>query len=424
MYLRLKTLILLGLLAAIVSACGTSAPQQSSAPTAAPAAEPTAAPAAEPTAAPAAAEPTAAPAENLEPIRIGLSAPMTGPNASIGEGAEMGVRLAIEDLGGNINGRPIELFVVDDKCAPADAVTVVRRLIDEDQVHAIIGPLCSGATLAALPIVEEGQVPQLSVTSSSPAIYDEIGEGRNEWGFRLNLDDLIIAKTFASYMAQESSKIFFVAQNNDFGRGAVEAYEAVLPEFNIEIVGTEYYDEGTTDFRPILTKIKQSGADSIMTIMVEYDSVPFFRQLKETGITDLNIYTRSGVTSPLFLEMTTDDPSLGEGALSASYWTSGLDPDAEQRFAERWGTPATVHRMMSYYGMKLVMADAIKRVLDSGNELTPSAVQEALKATNLAATPIGDISFDEHHQAYPFLTIDTIKDGKISLLATMPGVRR
>jgi len=264
---------------------------------------------------------------------------MTGPQSAVGEGAEMGVRLAIEDLGNAINGHPIELYVVDDKCTPTDAVTAVRRLIDEDKVHAIIGPLCSGAALAALPIVAEGKVPQLSVTASAPAIYDEIGVGRNEWAFRLNPDDLIIAKTFASYMAKESSKLFFIGQNNDFGRGAAESYQDVLPEFNVEIVGTEFFDEGTTDFRPILSKIKQSGADSIMTIMVEADSVPFFRQLKEAGMTDLKIYTRSGVISPLFLEMTADDPTLGEGALSASYWTSGLDPDAEVRFAARLGYP-------------------------------------------------------------------------------------
>jgi branched-chain amino acid transport system substrate-binding protein len=381
-----------------------------------------------PTAQPGAAAPegaTQAPAASEQkPIKIGLSTPLTGPSSSVGEGFDMGVTLAIEDLGGQIAGRKIELYKADNKCAPADAVTAVRRLIDEDQVDAIIGSSCSGATLAALPIIQEGQIVQLSVTSSNPTIYDQLGVGGNEWGFRLNLDDLIIAKTLAAYIAEEQTKsIFLIGQNNDFGRGGVQAYEAELPKVGVTVAGSEFYDDGTSDFRPILTKIKQSGAEGIMTFMVEHDSAPFFRQMKEMGL-QVKVYTRGGVTSPLFLEMTKDDPTLAEGAIGASYWTSGMDPETEKRFQERWSSPPTVHRMMAYYGMKLVLADAIERAIAANGELTREGIREALTTTDLKGTPIGDISFNDHHQAYPFLTLDTIKDGKITLLKTLPAVQR
>src|SRR5690606_27006914 len=88
-------------------------------------------------------------ASDARPIRIGLSTPLTGASSTVGEGFDMGVTMAIEDLGGEIAGHPIELYKADNKCTPADAVTAVRRLIDEDQVDAIIGSSCSGATLAA-----------------------------------------------------------------------------------------------------------------------------------------------------------------------------------------------------------------------------------------------------------------------------------
>jgi branched-chain amino acid transport system substrate-binding protein len=403
---RIKALALLAVIASIAIAC---APAPTPPPTAAP-----------PTAAPAA---TTAPAANTSPIKIGLSAPLTGPYASVGQGYEWGVKLAIEDLGGKIAGRPIVLAEADDKCTPTDAVIAMRKLIDDDKVVAVIGPACSGATLASLPISKESKVVQIACTSSNPTIYDQLGVGGNDYGFRLNLDDLIIAKSLAGYIAQQSKAIFIVGQNNDFGRGGAQAYQDVLPGVGVKIVGQEFYDDGTSDFRPILSKIKQSGADSIMTFMIEADSAPFFRQMKEVGL-KVTVYTRGGVTSPLFLDMTKDDPTLAEGALGASYWTYGLDPDTEARFQQRWNSPPTVHRMMAYYAMKLVLSDAIARAIAKDGDVTPDGVRVALHTTNIKGTPIGDINFDSHNQAYTFLTLDTIKNGKITLVKAVPSQPR
>ncbi len=359
-----------------------------------------------------------------KPIKIGLSAPLTGALASVGQGYVWGMTLAVEDLGGQIGGHKLEIVTADDKATPADAVTAVRRLIDDDQVDVILGPAASGPFLAAMPIAQESQVVILGVTASAPTIYDQLGPaGGNEWAYRLNPDDLIIAKTLATYIAQEAKLIFIVGQNNDFGRSGAQAYQDVLPKVGVKVAGSEFYDDGTSDFRPILTKIKQSGADGIMTFMVEADSAPFFRQMKEMGL-KLKVYTRGGVTSPLFLDMTKDDPTLAEGALGASYWTLNLDPDTEKRFQARWNSPPTVHRMMAYYGVKLVIADAIAKAIAKNGEVTRKGIRDAMATVNLKGTPIGDISFDSHNQAYPFLTLDTIKDGKITLLKTVPGQTR
>src|SRR5690606_13273050 len=85
-------------------------------------------------------------AQDAEPIKIGLYAPMTGPIAFLGEGFQYGATLAIEDLGGEIEGHPLELVVVDNKCNPTDAVNAVRQLIEIEQVHVILGGGCSSAT--------------------------------------------------------------------------------------------------------------------------------------------------------------------------------------------------------------------------------------------------------------------------------------
>ena len=135
-------------------------------------------------------------AEEMEPIKIGLYAPLTGPVAFLGEGFDLGITLAIEDLEGEIDGHPIEYSTADNKCNPTDAVNAASKLIDVDQVDAIIGGGCSSATVGALPIIAEGDRPPVSATSTNPGIYNQIGAGGSPWSFRNDPDDLIMAQGF------------------------------------------------------------------------------------------------------------------------------------------------------------------------------------------------------------------------------------
>ena len=193
---RVLVRVLLLLVLLLLAACGgapQAEPDATSAPTEAPQEEPT-----EETGE-ADGEDGEADAGDADPIKIGLYAPLTGPVAFLGEGFDFGIQLAIEELGGEIGGHPIEYVVADNKCNPTDAVNAVRKLIEEDQVDAIIGGGCSSATVAALPIILEGQTPAVSATSTNPGIYNEMGVGGNEYQFRINPDDLIMAQGFAEF---------------------------------------------------------------------------------------------------------------------------------------------------------------------------------------------------------------------------------
>ena len=79
--------------------------------------------------------------------------------------------------------------------------------------------------------------------------------------------------------------------------------------------------------------------------------------------------------------------------------------------------------MLAYYGMKLVLANAITRALAAG-DLTRASIRDALKTTKLPGTPLGDISFDDHHQAYPLMLVSTIKDGKFVIIDKLAGAHR
>jgi branched-chain amino acid transport system substrate-binding protein len=357
-------------------------------------------------------------AQDEEPIKIGLYAPMTGPIAFLGEGFELGATFAIEELGVEIEGRPLELVVADNACNPTDAVNAVSRLIDVEEVDVILGGGCSSATVAAQPIISEGGTPAVSATSTNPGIYDGMGVGGNIWQFRINPDDLIMANAFASLMAEDFTTLSLIGENTDFGRGALAAYKPLFEELGVEIVSEDYFDLGTADFRPGLTAIRSADPEAVLIVMTERDGSTFMRQYREVGI-EAQVFSRGSLTSPLFLEFTEDDPTIGEGILEFSFWAFGIDPDHDEAFFERFDTPNSPHRAMSYYAVRYVIAEAIRNaIINNDGELTREAIRDELAAIDIE-TPIGPIAFDDHNQAYPFGTIQTILDGETTFLDTV-----
>jgi len=347
--------------------------------------------------------------DDADTIKIGLYAPMTGPIAFLGEGFEYGATLAIEDLGGEIEGIPLELVVVDNKCNPTDAINAVRQLIEVEEVDIILGGGCSSATVAAQPIISEGGTPAVSATSTNPSIYDGMGVGGNIWQFRVNPDDLIMAHAFSAQIAEQTQSISLVAENTDFGRGALAAYKPLLEELGIEILTEDYFDLGTADYRPALTRMRAAQPEALLVVMTERDGSTFMRQLRETGI-DATIFSRGTLTSPLFMEYTADDPTISEGVIEFSFWAAGLDPEHDAAFLERFGTANSPHRGMSYYVVRYVMSEAIRNAILENGEATREGIRDALENLSVE-TPIGLIEFDEHNQAYPFGTLQTVENG-------------
>jgi len=354
----------------------------------------------------------AADSGDADPVRIGLYGPLTGPVAFLGEGFDFGIRLAIEELGNEIAGHPIEYVVADNKCNPTDAVNAVNKLIEEDQVDAIIGGGCSSATVAALPIIAEGQVPAVSATSTNPGIYNEIGVGGNEYAFRINPDDLIMAQGFAEYIVDRSElgSVSLVAENTDFGRGAISAYKPIFESLDVEIATEDYFDLGTADFRPALTSMRAAQSDAVLIVMTENDCAAFMRQYREVGV-EADVYSRGACTSPLFIELTQDDPSVADGIVEFVFFNGLQDPDLAERFQARWDTPLTGHRMGGYYAMFHTLAPAIEKVVADGDEINRETIRAALETLNVE-TPAGLISFDDHNQAYTdgVLAVNVLQD--------------
>src|SRR5213080_3254352 len=321
------------------------------------------------------------------PIRIGFASAMSGPAAITGEGVRWGATLAVEEINakGGVMGRKIEAFFADNKAQPGEAVSAVRKLADVDQVDVIIGQTHSG-------------------------------KGGNEWTFRVALDDEIMAHTFARYMARQSVKTSSVfAMNNDFGRGAAVAYEAAFKKAGITLVSTEFFDPGQPDYRPVLTRLKRANPETILAVILASDGAPFMRQYRELGLTQ-RIYSRGSLASAEFLHQVRDNPKIGDGVVEAGYWVTGLDPDWDKKWTERYKVPPRIHGSLAAITLKWAVVPAIEIALKKQGHADRQTIRAALKEVDVKDSPLGPIKFDDHHQAWINMILLEMRDGQLRIL--------
>jgi len=204
---------------------------------------------------------TGAMAEN---IRIGVASPFTGDLAGYGDNIKAGVNLKLKEINdaGGINGKMIELVWGDDLCAPKDAGTVASKFAADKSIVAVIGHLCSSATLAAMPIYVRAGLPAISPTSTNPTIGD-VGKG---WFFRNCYTDDFQGKYLATYvvpklLGKKTVAIFY--ENNDYAIGLKDSFMAGAKAGGVNVTGAEAYMKGTTDFTPQLTKLLRDKPDTI-----------------------------------------------------------------------------------------------------------------------------------------------------------------
>jgi branched-chain amino acid transport system substrate-binding protein len=208
------------------------------------------------------------PALAAEVIKIAVPTPLTGSAAAYGDNVKAGVTMKIDEINakGGVGGKKIEAVYFDEQCDPKEAATVATKIAGDDELVAIVGHLCSGAHLAALPnYVREG-IAAMSPTATNVTIADK---GKDEsgkyWSFRNVYNDDFQGSFLADYMFKtlglKKVAIFFA--NSDYGIGLKNAFTRQAKTLGLEVVGEEAYKEGSTDFTPQLTKLKGASPQAL-----------------------------------------------------------------------------------------------------------------------------------------------------------------
>lgn len=254
---------------------------------------------------------------------------------------------------------------------------------------------------------------------SHPKIRELIGKNGNEWAFRVNPDDVMLANQFAKFMAQSTKTVSIFAQNDDFGRGAATAYDAAFKKVGIKLVSTEFFDRGQADYRPVLTRVKRANPEAVLLVMLASEGSVFMRQFREVGLTQ-KLYARGSMATVEFLYQVRDTPTIADGLVEATYWTPALDPAWEKQWLERWKVPVRIHGSLAAIAFRYAVAPAIEQAIKKTGKADRKAIRDALEEVDVPNTPVGRIKFDDTHQAFINMLLVEISGGQLKVLEKIP----
>lgn len=326
-------------------------------------------------------------------VKIGIGLPLTGQIAFLGQQFLKGVKVAaaVINESGGINGSKLELVVLDHKGLPSEAVSVAKRLIDEDHVSILDVDLPSSATIAVEGVTKTARVPQLGgyAFSSLP-----LQQG-NPWYFQTSLTNDTLAAATAEMMHVPGNKtVAMLAPNDDYGRSTVAAAKDALAKLGIKVVYADFYENTQTDYSSALLKMRSYNPDSLYLDVRWPDSLTVLTQMSEFGIKK-PLYSTINFYNP---KLVAQAGKLMEGTSIALNWAPELNDPASQSFKKTFEAhtkqmPDANEELGWTAGM--VMANALRT---AGKGADAEAIRQALAKTDWMS-PAGLIKFDEHGDA-------------------------
>ena len=202
-----------------------------------------------------------------DPIKIGLSAAFSGPNASAGQALQRGAELAMEEINsaGGVMGRQLTLVIRDNEHKLDRGVAQTRELIEREGCVAILGSQGSFIGLAVIDTIHELKVPWFALAVGGVGIVEN--KRTPNYMFRVATNDREVAKFLVTYGLEKAGGKKFAILNEDSGWGvpAIADLQAALKERNLEPASADKMKVGDSDFTPQMLRAKNAGADTILS---------------------------------------------------------------------------------------------------------------------------------------------------------------
>lgn len=344
-----------------------------------------------------------------EPIVIGAAIPTTGPLSLSGKQYFNTLTMAEEDINkaGGVNGRPLKLVVEDAGASNSTAVSAFVKLVQETKPSFVFLSSYSTQNLATAPEVIKAKIPVMYAGGA-----DAVADNAGGWMFRIRPTDSVAARGMAQFVKTlKATKPGIMYIQNDFGQGGATAAAKLLEANGITPVGSEAYGQNDKDFSAQLLRLRQKGADVILTFVYPADGALLLRQIKTLGL-KTPVIASSGsflpasvqLLSPADLENvwgvidTFVDPSVG--ARMADFTT---------RYKAKFGQDGDAYGL-AYYDGALILAEGLKKVGPDPQKLRDFiAAQKSWEG-------IGQIySFDEKGNGAPGVVVVKAKPGTKTL---------
>jgi branched-chain amino acid transport system substrate-binding protein len=334
-------------------------------------------------------------------IRIGSTLSETGPASFLGDPEAKTLHMLVDEINaaGGVNGEQIRLIMYDDGGDPNRARTFATRLVEDDEVVAIIGGTTTGTSMSIIPVIEEAEIPFISLAGAI-----EIIDPVQPFTFKTpHTDRMACAKIFEDMQERGITRIGMISGTDGFGASMRNQCLSIAGDYGIEIVADESYGPQDADMTPQLTNIRgRSGIEAVLNPGFGQGPSIVTRNYAQLGI-ELPLYQSHGVASQGFIDLA--GPEAAEGvrlpgtALLVGDLLAEDDPQLPvvraytEAYEATYGTPVTTFGGYAHDAFR-ILVDAIERAGSTESQ----AIRDAIEATEglVGTTGIYTMSAEDH----------------------------
>ena len=382
---------------------------------------------------------TLAGAAQAAEVKIGLLGGISGPIAALAPPMIKASQLAVEHVnaqGGLLDGDTLAAVVGDSACSQQGGTDAATKAVNVEQVVAMVGPYCSGATLAAANTVTiPAGVVLISPSATSPE-FTKLDD--KVLVFRTAPSDSYQGQALARKLLADGTDTAAVAYlNNDYGKGFAEAFKAEFEAKGGKIAGYAAHEDGKASYRSELAELASSGADTL--VLIDYGDgagMTIMRQALENGFFDKFVGGDGMKTDALIEALGADNLKTFTTSAPVGAESAGLTAFNEL-YVAAGGDQSAVYATTSY-DATFLLALAIEKAGSADRSKISAALREVASAPGEIILPgewekakklidegqdinyqgaAGDLEFDGNGDVPGVYALFGVKDGTLAMVS-------
>ena len=336
-------------------------------------------------------------------IKIGHLTPLTGFLGALGAYAQLGLRMAQEEINasGGVMGRQLDILS-EDSVNPATAATKAQRMLDQDGVAFLMGEINSASALAIMQVAERNKRLFMQIGARSDALR---GKNCNKFTFHMDIPNTVMVNAVGKALLRDKmvkdKKFFTLTADYIFGHDLLNAAKRFFAANQGNLIGDELVATDVTDFSPYLLKIRQAKPDIVCSNLAGNQVTTLIKQ-----------YAEFGLPFPIvgFNLNTADAWAAGDGNLSGTWptvWYHTLDVPASKTFVANFtkknGKPPENHAWIEYVTLK-ILAQAMNETKSTETDKLIAYLEKETEFDIFKARKAHFRSWDHQlmQEAYPF----------------------
>ena len=341
-----------------------------------------------------------------EPVKVGLLLPYTGTYAALGEAITNGMKMAIEQQGGELGGRAVEYVSVDSEANPGKAVPNMQKLVDGAKVDVVVGPVHSGVGMGAVKVARDSGVPLIIPNAGFNAATGPLCAPNI---FRTSFSSWQTAYPMGQVAVDKGYKnVVTLAWRYGFGTESVDGFKEGFEKAGGTVSKEIYVPFPDVEFQSQLTEIAALKPDAVFVFFAGGGAAKFVQDYAAAGLQGKIPLLGSGFLTEGTLAA---QGQAAEGVLTTLHYSDSLDTPQNNKFRadyrQQFGKEADVYAVQGY-DTGLLLAQSLQQV--AGNTADRAAWLAAMSQARIDS-PRGEWTFSKARNPVQNVYLREVRDG-------------